>query len=188
MAVLKTKIHELRKENNMNQSELAEKVGVRRETIGALENGKYNPSLKLAMDIAKVFSRSVEDIFEFVDENGEADKDNAVLKIVTNKRLIAVDQDALGKPAKRIKKSRGIDIIARPLSNGDVAVCFLNCKSCSNSVRYNISDLSTDEYLNFPSASSYELHNLWSDERTTGTTISATMPKHGVMVYRIKAQ
>ena len=68
MAVLKTKIHELRKENNMNQSERAEKVGVRRETIGALENGKYNPSLKLAMDIAKVFSRSVEDIFEFVDE------------------------------------------------------------------------------------------------------------------------
>ena len=68
MAVLKTKIHELRKENNMNQSELSEKVGVRRETIGALENGKYNPSLKLAMDIAKVFSRSVEDIFEFVDE------------------------------------------------------------------------------------------------------------------------
>ena len=128
------------------------------------------------------------DVREFVDENGEADKDNAVLKIVTNKRLIAVDQDALGKPAKRIKKSRGIDIIARPLSNGDVAVCFLNCKSCSNSVRYNISDLSTDEYLNFPSASSYELHNLWSDERTTGTTISATMPKHGVMVYRIKAQ
>ena len=128
------------------------------------------------------------DIREFVDENGEADKENAVLKIVTNKRLIAVDQDALGKPAKRIKKSRGIDIIARPLSNGDVAVCFLNCKSCSNSVRYNISDLSADEYLNFPSASSYELHNLWSDERTTGTTISATMPKHGVMVYRIKAQ
>lgn len=53
MAVLKTKIHELRKENNMNQSELAEKVGVRRETIGALENGKYNPSLKLAMDNCK---------------------------------------------------------------------------------------------------------------------------------------
>lgn len=67
MAVLKTKIHELRKENNMNQSELAEKVGVRRETIGALENGKYNPSLKLAMDIAKVFGKSVEEVFEFVE-------------------------------------------------------------------------------------------------------------------------
>ena len=67
MAVLKTKIHELRKENNMNQSQLAERVGVRRETIGALENGKYNPSLKLAMDIAKIFGKSVEEIFEFVE-------------------------------------------------------------------------------------------------------------------------
>lgn len=68
MAVLKTKIHELRKEININQSELAEKVGVRRETIGALENGKYNPSLKLAMDIAKVFNKSVEEVFEFIDD------------------------------------------------------------------------------------------------------------------------
>lgn len=67
MAVLKTKIRELRKDVNMNQSDLAEKVGVRRETIGALENGKYNPSLKLAMDIAKIFNKRVEDIFEFIE-------------------------------------------------------------------------------------------------------------------------
>ncbi len=52
----------------MQQAELAALVGVRRETIGNLENGKYNPSLKLAMDIAKVFETSVEDIFEFIDE------------------------------------------------------------------------------------------------------------------------
>lgn len=68
MAVLKTRIHELRKERHMQQAELAALVGVRRETIGNLENGKYNPSLKLAMDIAKVFETSVEDIFEFIDE------------------------------------------------------------------------------------------------------------------------
>ena len=55
MPVLKTRIHELRKERKMQQSDLAELVGVRRETIGNLENGKYNPSLKLAMDIARVF-------------------------------------------------------------------------------------------------------------------------------------
>ena len=52
----------------MQQAELAALVGVRRETIGNLENGKYNPSLKLAMDIAKVFETSVEDIFEFIGE------------------------------------------------------------------------------------------------------------------------
>ena len=65
MPVLKTRIHELRKERNMQQAELAALVGVRRETIGNLENGKYNPSLKLAMDIAKVFGKPVEEIFIF---------------------------------------------------------------------------------------------------------------------------
>ena len=49
----------------MRQSELAERVHVRRETIVHLENGKYNPSLKLAMDIAEVFHASVEDLFAF---------------------------------------------------------------------------------------------------------------------------
>ncbi len=66
--MLETKIHELRRELKITQEELAEKVGVRRETIGALENGKYNPSLKLAMDIAAVLGKSVEEIFKFSDE------------------------------------------------------------------------------------------------------------------------
>ncbi|MBQ5754057.1 MAG: tetraacyldisaccharide 4'-kinase [Oscillospiraceae bacterium] len=43
--------------------------GVRRETIGKLENGKYNPSLKLAMDIARVFGKTVEDVFIFEDDD-----------------------------------------------------------------------------------------------------------------------
>jgi len=65
---LKTKIHELRKEKNIQQAELAEKVGVRRETIGNLENGRYNPSLKLAMDIAKYFGKAVEEVFEYIED------------------------------------------------------------------------------------------------------------------------
>lgn len=71
MPGLKTKIYELRKEHKMQQAELAELVGVRRETIGKLENGKYNPSLKLAMDIAKVFGKTVEEVFEFTEDTGE---------------------------------------------------------------------------------------------------------------------
>lgn len=69
MPELKTRMHEFRKKMNLQQAELAEMVGVRRETIGKLENGKYNPSLKLAMDIAKVFGRPVEEIFIFEDKN-----------------------------------------------------------------------------------------------------------------------
>ena len=64
---LTTKIREYRVRDKLNQEELAQKVGVRRETIGNLENGKYNPSLKLAMDIAKVFGCTVEELFFFED-------------------------------------------------------------------------------------------------------------------------
>ena len=69
MPTLKTRMYEFRKELNIQQAELAEMVGVRRETIGKLENGKYNPSLKLAMDIAKVFGRTVEEVFIFLDDD-----------------------------------------------------------------------------------------------------------------------
>lgn len=69
MPILKTRLHEPRKERNMQQAELAKLVGVRRETIGNLENGRYNPSLKLAMDIANVFDTTVEDIFTFEDDD-----------------------------------------------------------------------------------------------------------------------
>lgn len=63
-----TKIKEYREKAGLKQSELAEMVGARRETIVHLENGRYNPSLKLAMDIAKVFHVTVEELFEFADD------------------------------------------------------------------------------------------------------------------------
>jgi DNA-binding XRE family transcriptional regulator len=65
---IRTKIREYRAKTNMKQEDLAALVGVRRETIGHLENGKYNPSLKLAFDIAKVFQTTVDDLFEYTDE------------------------------------------------------------------------------------------------------------------------
>ncbi|MBR6717534.1 MAG: helix-turn-helix transcriptional regulator [Oscillospiraceae bacterium] len=68
MAELQTKIKEYRARFNMSQSELAEMTGVRRETIIRLEKGQYNPSLKLAMDIAKIFGTTVEEIFTFTDD------------------------------------------------------------------------------------------------------------------------
>ena len=57
----------LRKQKGLTQEELADAVEVTRQTIISLENGRYNPSLKLAMDIAKVFHVSVEELFKFVD-------------------------------------------------------------------------------------------------------------------------
>lgn len=64
---LSTKLKEYREAKGLKQADLAELVGVRRETIVNLEKGKYNPSLRLAMDIAKVFHTTVEELFFFDD-------------------------------------------------------------------------------------------------------------------------
>jgi putative transcriptional regulator len=60
-----TKIKEYRQRNKLTQEKLAEIVGVRRETIVFLEQGKYIPSLKLAHDVAKVFNVPIENVFLF---------------------------------------------------------------------------------------------------------------------------
>ena len=65
---LVTKLREHRQARGLDQAELAALVGVRRETIGRLEKGQYNPSLKLAMDLAQVFGVQVEDLFAFREE------------------------------------------------------------------------------------------------------------------------
>jgi len=62
---MQNKIKELRARDNLTQADLAQKVNVRRETIVFLEKGKYNPSLQLAHDIAKVFGLKIEGVFIF---------------------------------------------------------------------------------------------------------------------------
>lgn len=66
-SMIENRIREYRAKCGMKQEELAAKVGVRRETIGNLEKGKYNPSLVLAWNIAKVFGTTVEEIFTVKD-------------------------------------------------------------------------------------------------------------------------
>jgi putative transcriptional regulator len=65
---MKTRIKEFRARYDMTQEDLAKKVGARRETIVFLEKGKYNPSLKLAYDVAKSLNSTIEEIFIFEEE------------------------------------------------------------------------------------------------------------------------
>ena len=65
---MKTRIQELRKQNKVTQEELALALGVTRQTIISLENGKYNASLQLAIKISRLFGKSIEDIFLFEEE------------------------------------------------------------------------------------------------------------------------
>lgn len=127
------------------------------------------------------------DVRKFVDGNNNAVDGNATLKIVTNKQLIAIDQDTLGKPAKKIKKLNGVDILARPLANGDTALCLFNKSLSRKNIHFELNSLLSDEYLSMQQSEEYELHDLWNNERDTATAISASLPKHSVKVYRIKS-
>lgn len=66
MAKIETVLKEYRENAGFTQKELAEKVGVRRETIVHLEKNKYNPSLELALEIAQIFEVPVETLFKLV--------------------------------------------------------------------------------------------------------------------------
>jgi len=66
--ILKTKIKELRARYNLTQDELAEIIGVSRQTMIYLEKGKYNPSLFLAYKVAKAFKSSIDEVFIIEDD------------------------------------------------------------------------------------------------------------------------
>lgn len=69
---MKNRLEEIRKANGITQEELASILEVSRQTIGSLENGRYNPSIILAFKIAKYFGLTIEDIFIY--EEGEDDE------------------------------------------------------------------------------------------------------------------
>jgi putative transcriptional regulator len=66
---MKNRLRVLRAEQNWSQAELGMRVGVSRQAINAIETGKYDPGLPLAMKIARIFERKVEDVFELEDSD-----------------------------------------------------------------------------------------------------------------------
>ena len=70
---MKNRLEEFRAKYDMKQEELADALEVSRQTIGSLENGRYNPSILLAFKIARYFGMSIEDIFIY-EEEGEHEK------------------------------------------------------------------------------------------------------------------
>jgi putative transcriptional regulator len=62
---MKNELRVLRAERNWSQGDLAGKLGVSRQTVNALETGKYDPSLPLAFKIARLFEKRIEDVFEY---------------------------------------------------------------------------------------------------------------------------
>jgi putative transcriptional regulator len=66
---MKNKVRDLREERGMTQKELGESVGVSRQAINAIETGKFDPSIWLAFDLARLFGLSIEELFVFAEED-----------------------------------------------------------------------------------------------------------------------
>jgi alpha-galactosidase len=104
----------------------------------------------------------------------------ATVSLLGNKDVIAVDQDSLGKQGTEIASSGGLDVLSKPLANGDVAITLFNENSSAATIS------TTAAAAGLPSSSSYTLDNLWSHVKTTTTgAISATVPAHGTVMYRV---
>ncbi len=111
--------------------------------------------------------------------------------ILTNKEIIALDQDPLGVEAFRYYAFDGIEIWVKPLSNGDLAVCFLNRSDHPQTVSYNwnehlISDKISGASVDF-SKTIYKLRDLWAkkDVGTTGKVFSQAIPSDDVVVLKL---
>ena len=71
---MKNRIEEIRKSRGVRQEELAQQLGVSRQTISSLETGRYNPSIFLAYKVAKLFGMTIEEVFVFEDAEQEESK------------------------------------------------------------------------------------------------------------------
>jgi alpha-galactosidase len=102
------------------------------------------------------------------------------LSILTNADVIAVDQDVLGRPAREVAAAGGLVVLARPLSNGDIAVVLFNENDTAATITTGTAAIGRT------GAASYPLRDLWSGATsiTTGP-ISAAVPAHGVVMYRV---
>lgn len=129
------------------------------------------------------------DIRRFLNEDGTAKEDDAILKILTNKDLIAIDQDSLGVQCVRHKTNIKVDVLVKPLSDGTTAVCFFNKFGEAIEEELNIKEIIGKDYCNLPEAEEYECKELWTgDEFDTDDEIETYLTPHSVKIYKIKAK
>ena len=109
-----------------------------------------------------------------------------VRSIVANKNMIAINQDALAKQAKRVKKGI-VDVLAKPLADGSVAVCFFNKASHGARAKFDLNTLVDDKYVAMTKQNEYHAKEQWSGENlTTNGTLTVLLEKCQSKVYIIK--
>ncbi len=129
------------------------------------------------------------DIRKFIGPDGRVDTENPTYKIVSNKKLIAVNQDALGVQCRRVKSNGAEDILVKPLEGGEFAVCLFNKANSLARMSCSFKDIVTMPFVGADYADEYEATDLWSgDVLTVSDRIESSVPPHGVKAYRVKVK
>ena len=128
------------------------------------------------------------DVRSFIKSDGTVDTNNTTLQIVTNKDMIAVNQDPLGIQCRRIATNLVQDTLVKPLTGGEVAVCFFNKSSETKPFSLRLNAVAAKDFVDLPFAESYEVTDLWSKQQgAVADELRCNVAPHGVKVYRIKA-
>lgn len=129
------------------------------------------------------------DLRKFIKPDGTADTQNRVYQILTNRDMIAINQDALGKQCRRFKRAIAYDILIKPLENRRAAVCLFNKSGKVADIGVELKDIANDGYLDLPVSNAYTAFDVWDKTvQTNCTSLSATVAPHGVKVFTISAE
>lgn len=128
------------------------------------------------------------DVRKFIDCDGNVDYNNKILQIVTNKDLIAVNQDKKGMQCRRFKTNAISDILVKPLNKGEVAICFFNKSNSEKQMSVSLREIADLSYTDLANFGAYQFTDLWSKEiDVTTACINARVMPHGVRVFRVKS-
>jgi len=152
---------------------------------GALnhEENKAHFSLWCMMNAPLILGN---DVRKFINPDGTIHKESDTWQIITNKDMIAINQDPLGVQCRRIATNGLQDTLLKPLANGDVAICFFNKASESKPFSLHLHAAASRGDVKLPFAESYHVTDLWS-KRTFDVLdeLVCTVPPHGVKVFRV---
>ena len=126
------------------------------------------------------------DIRKFILGDGTVDTENPAYKILTNKDVIAVDQDPLGIQCRRFRTNGAEDVLVKPLVNGEFAVCLFNKASSETEINFDVNEIIGKNFVDTPISQEYLLTDLWNKEEFLACgSFSAAVPGHGIRLFKV---
>ncbi|MBQ4603503.1 MAG: alpha-galactosidase [Clostridia bacterium] len=129
------------------------------------------------------------DVRNFIKSDGTVDEENPTYKIVSNRELIAIDQDSLGVQCRRIRTNGAEDVLVKPLEGDEFAVCFFNKANSPSRMEISLKEIVSKPFIATGMAEEYISRDLWKGkEKVISDKIEASVPAHGVRIFKVRVK